>query len=559
MAAAPTCSWGVTLDGDPDPEVTGSIPSTIGAALAARVRLLRPRAAVSSGDGTHDLEKNVHSRHFNSNDADGDVSPGAFERWVARHCEDGAGRGLRLRRSRAQSGGPRGAFSCELTVPLPTEGASSQGDAQGVSAVCVVSTSRTVELYALHPSLPNGRAYVRTVRGTAVGGGGKGAGSNPAGIGGDGADERVNKRLDFEGVDEEAEEEADGGGVRDVKDRGRGASEGFFECSTTLSALAQPCAAVLVKLFAAPDGPAEVRLRGVVVELRGGTTEDGDGRKGKGKEKSGGDDDATYDDDGGRRNPSSLRSSDRAGMLSVLHGLRASAARIGGEGDTGDASGGRGAGSIPAGDGARLPPGMAEMLAAAMRGENGTRASAPPPALMAMLRRASEARDEASDAAAAAAAAARNVQGSKSGRGCGDETDPSTSALRPVARGGRRTRRASDTPRDGEGGASDESAHSSDDDDATLGRRVRRIERVVTRLEEGVFSMFEALNARLSAMEERVDKVLSIHGKPFRARSKGGHDGGVSPTHGTPRTTPWAHTKAEWNSSVKKGAPSTVV
>ena len=157
----------------------------------------------------------------------------------------------------------------------------------------------------------------------------------------------------------------------------------------------------------------------------------------------------------------------------------------------------------------------------------------PPPALMAMLRRASDARDEATQHAsrAAAAAATASKYGSYAGGGGGGGRG-----------GGGGGGRGEVTDAD----ADAEDYHSSDDDDATLGRRVRRIEKVVTRLETGIVSMFEKLNARLDTLDSRVDKVLGAHvqagtgtGRPLRgagARAEVGvGDGGGA---GTPLATP---------------------
>ena len=160
--------------------------------------------------------------------------------------------GLRLRRSKAASGGA--AASCELTVHLP-EGAAA-------NSVCVISTARTVEMYAVHPSLKE-RAYVRTIRGTKCVDGVPAGGGRIVGGGGGTVDEEVNKKLDFDGASKNNDDE--------VHNKSSRRQFQFFECSTKFGT--QPCAAVLVKMFGAPDAPAELRLRGVVVELRGGAVQ----------------------------------------------------------------------------------------------------------------------------------------------------------------------------------------------------------------------------------------------------------------------------------------------
>ena len=274
---------------------------------------------------------------------------GGFERCVSNAVSSSAGDGLPLKRPKAAAAAAAAGaaaaaascVSCEITVPLPAGGA--------CSSVTIVSTARTVEMYAVHPRSMQ-RAYIRTIRGVAVSraapnaaaaaddtsssaavppppppiaaspapqtpprspvadavaklaaklesgntakklnfseqgggreeeGGEEGAGAAAAGFGGGegGGGGAAGGGGTAAGGGEGGEVGGGGGGDGGGGGSGVGGVEGgveaapplqFFECSTKFGA--QPCAAVLVKLFGAPDANAAVHLRVVVVEMRG--------------------------------------------------------------------------------------------------------------------------------------------------------------------------------------------------------------------------------------------------------------------------------------------------
>ena len=82
-----------------------------------------------------------------------------------------------------------------------------------------------------------------------------------------------------------------------------------------------------------------------------------------------------------------------------------------------------------------------------------------------------------------------------------------------------------------------------------LGRRVRNIEQVVVRLEHGLTAMFDKLNARLDMLDTRVDKVLTIHGRPGSAAASKGAVATDRPPSGKLKG---AHTLAEWDNRKTK-------
>ena len=140
---------------------------------------------------------------------------GAFERRVADTAAASSSALLRK---------PEGASACELVVPLP-EGTAAR-------ALSLVSTARVAELYVVHPTLRE-RAYVRTVRGADV--------------------PDANHHTPSPSHD-----------ASTSSDPASAPAPLFYECVSTLGA--DPCASVVMKLFAPADADA-IFVKGVVVEL----------------------------------------------------------------------------------------------------------------------------------------------------------------------------------------------------------------------------------------------------------------------------------------------------
>ena len=140
---------------------------------------------------------------------------GAFERRVADTAAASSSALLRK---------PEGASACELVVPLP--------DGTAARALSLVSTARVAELYVVHPTLRE-RAYVRTVRGADV--------------------PDANHHTPSPSHD-----------ASTSSDPASAPAPLFYECVSTLGA--DPCASVVMKLFAPADADA-IFVKGVVVEL----------------------------------------------------------------------------------------------------------------------------------------------------------------------------------------------------------------------------------------------------------------------------------------------------
>ena len=348
---------------------------------------------------------------------------GAFERRVADTAAASSSALLRK---------PEGASACELVVPLP-EGTAAR-------ALSLVSTARVAELYVVHPTLRE-RAYVRTVRGADV--------------------PDANHHTPSPSHD-----------ASTSSDPASAPAPLFYECVSTLGA--DPCASVVMKLFAPADADA-IFVKGVVVEL--GAADAGAPPASR---------------------PSFVPDA-RAALASIADTSRFIAGlSVPGDGAIGGYGPSPGTGASP-GTGTAL----AAALASALGGARG--AGAPPSDLLEMLKSASAARDAT--------------------RASGDahaETAPEPSISSDASK-------ADSPPGD-------------DADIASISRRVRRLEATALRVERVVTDAMERIEARLDAMDARVDAAALV------AR--------VAPRVDASTTVrpPRSHTKAEWDAETRAAA-----
>ena len=347
---------------------------------------------------------------------------GAFERRVADTAAASSSALLRK---------PEGASACELVVPLP-EGTAAR-------ALSLVSTARVAELYVVHPTLRE-RAYVRTVRGADV--------------------PDANHHTPSPSHD-----------ASTSSDPASAPAPLFYECVSTLGA--DPCASVVMKLFAPADADA-IFVKGVVVEL--GAADAGA--------------------------PPASRPSFVPDARAALASIADTSRFIAGLSVPGDGAIG-GYGPSP---GTGASPGTGTALAAALASElGGARgAGAPPSDLLEMLKSASAARDAT--------------------RASGDahaETAPEPSISSDAAK--------ADSPDD-------------DADIASISRRVRRLEATALRVERVVTDAMERIEARLDAMDARVDAAALV----ARVAPRVDASTAVKP--------PRSHTKAEWDAETRAAA-----
>ena len=343
---------------------------------------------------------------------------GAFERRVADTAAASSSALLRK---------PEGASACELVVPLP-EGTAAR-------ALSLVSTARVAELYVVHPTLRE-RAYVRTVRGADV--------------------PDANHHTPSPSHD-----------ASTSSDPASAPAPLVYECVSTLGA--DPCASVVMKLFAPADADA-IFVKGVVVEL--GAADAGAPPAAR---------------------PSFVPDA-RAALASIADTSRFIAGlSVPGDGAIGGYGPSPGTGASP-GTGTAL----AAALASALGGARG--AGAPPSDLLEMLKSASAARDAT--------------------RASGDahaETAPEPSIPSDAAK-----------------------AESPCDDIASISRRVRRLEATALRVERVVTDAMERIEARLDAMDARVDAAALV----ARVAPRVDASTAVRP--------PRSHTKAEWDAETRE-------
>ena len=343
---------------------------------------------------------------------------GAFERRVADTAAASSSALLRK---------PEGASACELVVPLP-EGTAAR-------ALSLVSTARVAELYVVHPTLRE-RAYVRTVRGADV--------------------PDANHHTSSPSHD-----------ASTSSDPASAPAPLFYECVSTLGA--DPCASVVMKLFAPADADA-IFVKGVVVEL--GAADAGAPPASR---------------------PSFVPDA-RAALASIADTSRFIAGlSVPGDGAIGGYGPSPGTGASP-GTGTAL----AAELASALGGARG--AGAPPSDLLEMLKSASAARDAT--------------------RASGDahaETAPEPSTPSDAAK-----------------------AELPCDDIASISRRVRRLEATALRVERVVTDAMERIEARLDAMDARVDAAALV----ARVAPRVDASTAVRP--------PRSHTKAEWDAETRE-------
>lgn len=343
---------------------------------------------------------------------------GAFERRVADTAAASSSALLRK---------PEGASACELVVPLP-EGTAAR-------ALSLVSTARVAELYVVHPTLRE-RAYVRTVRGADV--------------------PDANHHTSSPSHD-----------ASTSSDPASAPAPLFYECVSTLGA--DPCASVVMKLFAPADADA-IFVKGVVVEL--GAADAGAPPASR---------------------PSFVPDA-RAALASIADTSRFIAGlSVPGDGAIGGYGPSPGTGASP-GTGTAL----AAALASALGGARG--AGAPPSDLLEMLKSASAARDAT--------------------RASGDahaETAPEPSTPSDAAK-----------------------AELPCDDIASISRRVRRLEATALRVERVVTDAMERIEARLDAMDARVDAAALV----ARVAPRVDASTAVRP--------PRSHTKAEWDAETRE-------
>ena len=343
---------------------------------------------------------------------------GAFERRVADTAAASSSALLRK---------PEGASACELVVPLP-EGTAAR-------ALSLVSTARVAELYVVHPTLRE-RAYVRTVRGADV--------------------PDANHHTSSPSHD-----------ASTSSDPASAPAPLFYECVSTLGA--DPCASVVMKLFAPADADA-IFVKGVVVEL--GAADAGAPPAAR---------------------PSFVPDA-RAALASIADTSRFIAGlSVPGDGAIGGYGPSPGTGASP-GTGTAL----AAALASALGGARG--AGAPPSDLLEMLKSASAARDAT--------------------RASGDahaETAPEPSTPSDAAK-----------------------AELPCDDIASISRRVRRLEATALRVERVVTDAMERIEARLDAMDARVDAAALV----ARVAPRVDASTAVRP--------PRSHTKAEWDAETRE-------
>lgn len=343
---------------------------------------------------------------------------GAFERRVADTAAASSSALLRK---------PEGASACELVVPLP-EGTAAR-------ALSLVSTARVAELYVVHPTLRE-RAYVRTVRGADV--------------------PDANHHTSSPSHD-----------ASTSSDPASAPAPLFYECVSTLGA--DPCASVVMKLFAPADADA-IFVKGVVVEL--GAADAGAPPAAR---------------------PSFVPDA-RAALASIADTSRFIAGlSVPGDGAIGGYGPSPGTGASP-GTGTAL----AAELASALGGARG--AGAPPSDLLEMLKSASAARDAT--------------------RASGDahaETAPEPSTPSDAAK-----------------------AELPCDDIASISRRVRRLEATALRVERVVTDAMERIEARLDAMDARVDAAALV----ARVAPRVDASTAVRP--------PRSHTKAEWDAETRE-------
>ena len=408
---------------------------------------------------------------------------------------------------------------CEVTIPLPSSAA--------VRTISIVSSAKTVELYAIHPTLKE-RQYVRTIRGTptssaacanAVGGeyasragfvGERRAAGTRIDDDDDVANDSTRKQIRLDDDDDDAltaRRKPPGsssvghtpGGTRVARILRRGGDGGgekgrvFFECAASVGP--SECTALLVKLF--PTHPEDaagrrVLFKGVVLELRGEGNRD------------------ARDCDGDARDAATTMPSSEGVPAGLAEMLRA-------------AMGGGSARDLDV---------VATPTAAGTRGNTGP---APPPPLMAMLKMASVARD--AEIADAAAKSLENLAAIRDRFEAAEDLDASDEEL------------------------------VEDGVELAVVRRLRRVETAVHALEDGISAMFQKLNARLDRADGRVEAALHqqrmLHAREMDALKCATTDGRRADATPTPGRAivgggegkKVAHTRREWDAYSKKAAP----
>ena len=347
---------------------------------------------------------------------------GAFERRVADTAAASSSALLRK---------PEGASACELVVPLP-EGTAAR-------ALSLVSTARVAELYVVHPTLRE-RAYVRTVRGADV--------------------PDANHHTPSPSHD-----------ASTSSDPASAPAPLFYECVSTLGA--DPCASVVMKLFAPADADA-IFVKGVVVEL--GAADAGA--------------------------PPASRPSFVPDARAALASIADTSRFIAGLSVPGDGAIG-GYGPSP---GTGASPGTGTALAAALASAlGGARGAGAPPSTSSRCSRAHPPR------------ATRRARAETPTR----KRHPNLRFLPDAAK--------ADSPDD-------------DADIASISRRVRRLEATALRVERVVTDAMERIEARLDAMDARVDAAALV----ARVAPRVDASTAVKP--------PRSHTKAEWDAETRAAA-----